>query len=247
MSQKKNKETGKNEIDIENPDAFAKLVELYKSCNTSLIDQMNKNFERHCELLRAEIFDLKNKFDQVEKENIKLKKENIALKNDQISQKNLLGELHLRVDDIEQEQLKNDVVLVGKFDICTAPLSPTSISTFVKNTCSAHIEAKSITKFYATKNTKGESVLKLSISNKIDRLALFKCRKSLAEKHIFVNEVLTSAKYKLLMSAKGLCKDKKLFAAWSREGKIFVRASDISKPMIISNIEQLSSLVLSQC
>jgi hypothetical protein len=248
MSNKKNcKETGKNEIDVDNPDSFAKLAEMYKTCNTSLIEQMNKNFEKHCEILRAEIFDLRNKFDQVEKENLKLKKENIALKNEQTSQKTMLVDLNLRVDNIEQEQLKNDVVLVGKFDLGTAPLSPTSISAFVKNTCSAHIEAKAITNFYVTKNIKGESVLKMSISNKIDRLALFKSRKNLAAKHIFVNEVLTSAKYKLLMCAKGLCKDKKLFSAWSREGKIFVRSSDISKPVIVTNIDHLSSLAQSLC
>jgi hypothetical protein len=71
---------------------------------------------------------------------------------------------------------------------------------------------------------------------------LLKARKELAQKHIYVNEVLTITKYRLFMQGKSFCREKKLHSIWTRSGKIFVKAQDTSPPTLVKNPNHLQSL-----
>jgi len=163
------------------------------------------------------------------------------LKKGQLAQHSKMAEIEGKLDQIDQDKLKDDVVITGSFEL-TAP-SPTTISTFVKNHCNSTVSPNSISSFYATKSNKNETILKLTITHKGERIGLLKNKKALAAKKIFVNEALTPQNYKLLLAAKGLCKEKKLLSTWTRGGRaFFAKKNDSATPIPILTHIQLAQL-----
>jgi len=230
----------KSETEFEFMEAFTKMTEMFERFTSKIVDQINANFDKHADMLKCEIFNLKETVDKVAAENAELKTENDALKKQIGSQNKQLCFLEEKIDGLEQNQFKDDVVLTGDFQIDHP--TPTSIA-FIKKTSDCSLSPNSISNFYATKEKLGKTMLKITINNRAERISLLKSRKTFAQKIVFVNEVLTSPKYQLLMAAKALCKEKKLFAAWSRDGKIFIKKNEQDGPHMVPNIGNLRSLV----
>jgi len=124
------------------------------------------------------------------------------------------------------------------------PLDSTTFSTFLKKTCNIDLLAASITKLSSFRNKAGQTVVRATIPNHAEKVAIFKHKKNLAEKKIYVSEALTSAKFQLLMAAKGLCKNKQIFSSWSNGGKIFIKKEAEGTPHLVKNKQELDSLAI---
>ncbi len=138
---------------------------------------------------------------------------------------------------MEQDKLKLDLVIAGDFDI--QPLNPSGISNFLQKQCDANIPPSSITSFAGIKTKSDQKILKLTVSKFEEKLSILKTKKRNAERKVYINEVLTNQKYHLLMAGKGLCKEKKLLAVWSRNGHIFKKKRESSPPKLVQNLSQL--------
>lgn len=243
MSARNNK--GKAELesdknDTPGPEWFGKMLEAFEKCTKTIVDQMTSNFEVQNQFLRSEIFTLKAEMDELKNENLKLKQENASMKRGHIEMKESVDSLYLRLDDIEQEKLKLDLVIGGDFDI--QPLNPSSISNFLQKQCDTNISPSSITSFTGIKTKTGQKLLKMTVSKFEEKLSILKTKKRNAERKVYINEVLTNQKYHLLMEGKGLCKEKKLLAVWSRNGHIFVKKCESSPPKHVQNLSQLHAV-----
>jgi len=186
---------------------------------------------------------MKSKLDLVLDENKRLKKENEDLKCQLQMQDSRMNGLENKLDSLEQDKLKDDVIITIKFEV--SPLSPASISSFVNSQSggAVSVSPNSITNFHAIKTKQGDTVLKVSISNQSERISLLKNKKRFsAVKKIFINEALTAQKYKLLMAAKSLCKEQKAFSTWSRGGRIFIKIQEESVPLLVTSQNQLFNL-----
>jgi regulator of replication initiation timing len=231
----------KVESESDNCEGMVKMIDLFERFTSKIIEQMNSNFTIQNELLSVEMFNLKEKVDSVLTENAKIKKENECLKHQQDVMQKRMMELEDKLDGLEQDKLKDDIVISGGFHI--EPLTPNNISAFIQKNCEASVSPNSITNFYSSKNKKGDSMLKVTVTNREERISLLKCKKSLAQKKVFVSEALTTEKFKLLMAAKYACKERKILSAWTRDGKLFIKKSVEERPLFIKSHLALQNLV----
>jgi predicted nuclease with TOPRIM domain len=221
-------------------DMMSKMLEMFNQSTSMIIDQMNKNFAKHAELLHCEVFEMKKQIDELQKENGKMKNENKELRKSQEVLNERLNKMESNSDDLEQEKIKDEVIVTGIFEI--QPLTASGFSSMLKKTCNTDIDPSTISKISSFKNKKGLSVVKITLPILGDKIKFLKNKKQMAQKKIFANEALTSSKFHLLMSAKALCKSQMLFSCWSRGGKIFVKKSETSQPEYIKDKAQLDNL-----
>jgi hypothetical protein len=240
MSNRNNK---KNEISSQtDPDSFAKMMEVFEKFTSKILDQMNKNFNKQTELLSTELFELRKQIDLMQGQNTALQEENVKIKKEILTQRVMFEELEQKIDQMEQDKYKDDIVITGDFEIPS--VSPITISSFLHKMCpSSSISHASISSFFLSKNKTGQSLLKLTVKDRTEKISVLKSKKELAKKNIFVNEVLTNLRYKLLMTAKRLCREKKLAAAWTRNGKIFIKKTETSPIVQTKNTTHLSNIV----
>ncbi len=85
------------------------------------------------------------------------------MKQEQVPLKKRIADLEIKVDNSEQQRLRDDLVITGDFQI--EPLSPANISSFDKKSCGTELPSSSITNCYATKSKQGKTVLNVTISN----------------------------------------------------------------------------------
>ena len=93
-----------------------------------------------------------------------------------------------------------------------------------------------------TKNGQRAIIVKLTSYRVCQRLfAVCKdLRKSAKYKHVFINEDITSRRSKLLYNARKLVREKRLRAAYTSDGRIFIKDNDGEKHLITSQ-EQLTT------
>jgi hypothetical protein len=163
------------------------------------------------------------------------------MKKEIADQRERTSNLETKIDDLEQDNYKNEIVISGNFEIPSLP-SPSNISSLLLKTCNTSITPNTINSFFFKKNSKGQSMLKLNL-NRPEKIALLKAKKDLSKKQIYVNEVLTNLRFKLLMEAKNYCKQQKLHSTWTRNGNIFIKkAADSNQFIMLKSMDHLRSL-----
>jgi regulator of replication initiation timing len=223
----------------ENGDILAKMLEMFEKFTGVIVEQMKQNAQVHSEMMSCELFDIKTRLDNLEKENLKLRQENEELKKRQGMLEGKMEKSEVALDDQEQMKLKNDVIVTGNFEVEN---SSASMANFLKKTCDVNINPASITKVATTKNKMGQNMVRMTIVNSAERIALLKSKKTLLKKKIYVSEALTNQKFQLLMASKAMCKSKYIFSAWSKEGRIFVKKTEDGIPLVVKDKTQLDSL-----
>jgi hypothetical protein len=226
----------------ESIDLVGKMLEMFENSTSKILAQMEVNFKKQTELMTSELFDFKRRLDDIESENKKLRKENELLRKGQDTLNEKLSHCEVDVDELEQNKIKDDVIVTGSFEV--EALNSQAVANFLKKTCEADIAPDCITKISSFKNKKGQTVVKMSIPNVSAKISLLKCRKSLAKKKIIVNEALSNKKFQLLMAAKALCKQKTLFSAWSKEGKIFIKKTEEGTIQLVADKQHLNSFIV---
>jgi hypothetical protein len=95
------------------------------------------------------------------------------------------------------------------------------------------------------RNDQNPAPIIVKFTNRRARNAVFGARKSLAnhQPRIFINEHLIKSRAELLSKARQLVKAKKIQSAWTNNGQIFIRLSDLpdSRPIRIDDLKDLPS------
>jgi regulator of replication initiation timing len=214
---------------------------MFENFTTKIIDQMNTNFTKQNELMSCELFEMKKRLDNLEKENEKLRKDNENLRVGQEVIKSKVTRVEVNSDHQDQAKIKDDIIVTGVFDI--EPADATKFSSLIKSVCNADIDAAKISKISSFKNKKGQSVVRVTVADVGTRISLFKNKKNLAQKSIYVSEALTATKFHLLMAAKSFCKNKVIFSAWSKNGNIFIKKMEEGVPCLITDKTHLDSII----
>jgi hypothetical protein len=245
-SKSKNEETAADHGEV----SF-KLVEMFErftekiltqmnANQTNQINQINLNFQKHTELLQNEIFSLTQRLDLAENENKKLKNDVVELNNKNSALANLCNKLEQKIDQIEAKENINDVTFNGEFQI--EPKRDKVVSFINSSLPSAKITEANILDFHLAKK-ENKSFLKIKLDSNATKAKLFQAHKQSAPKNIYLSECLTQRQYKLLQEAKGIAKLGHIKFVWSRNGSVFVRQTENSKPVQIYQNSDLQKFI----
>jgi len=210
-----------------NGDVSVKMMEMFERIADKLIAQMNLNFEKHTQILSNDLFNLNKRLDDFQNENKKLKKEVEELKKKNSDLSTICSKLEQKVDQLEQKEMINHVAINGEFQL---EPSKAKIVSFINTTMpSAKILENNVLDFQMNKKD-GKTFLKIKLDNNATKTKLFQARKQAQPKNIFLSEFLTQRQYQLLQEAKRVAKLGHIKFAWSRNGSIFVKQNETSKP-----------------
>ena len=173
--------------------------------------------------------------------------ENIAkLSQVVVRQKQKIEILECEVEILKQQMRNKTIVVNG---IAADPKKETvdQVTALCKDKLKINLHPMDIDKVYAIKtnknNTTGRSIyVSLTTTRKKDEI--MKAKKLLRDLDddtgiIYINEYLTQKQGELFAKARGLVKKKKLIAAWTRDGKVFVKEEEGGNPKSITITEQL--------
>ena len=177
----------KNEIAkiAESGDVLGKMLEMFEKFTSKIIDEMSKNAKIHSEMMTCEMFELKKRADDLEKDNLKLRQENELIKKKQESLEARMEKYESSLDDSEQIKLKDEVVVTGNLQV--ESLSSVNLANYFKKSCDVTITPASITKISPSKNKMGQTVVRMTIANSAERVTLLKSKKPwLKKKYLLV-------------------------------------------------------------
>jgi environmental stress-induced protein Ves len=213
---------------------------MFERLAEKLLNQMNSNFLKHTEILTNEIFNLNNRIDKVQNENESLKKDILELSSKNSTLTATCNKLEQKLDQLEQKEIINHVSINGEFQI--EPKKEKIIS-FINTTMpNAKLTDSNIVDFQIMKKDK-TSILKIKLDSNATKTKLFQARKQAAPKNIYLSECLTQRQYQLLQEAKKVAKSGHLRFAWSRNGSVFVKQTETSKPMPVYQLSDLDKFI----
>ena len=179
--------------------AFMKHVELIK--------QM---VEKRCDVLEREVFDMKDRYDEVRKENEKLK-DRIAESDKKIqSLETKVGENRGSFINLKQSQLKNDLVLINSKN--EDPLNVTLGKLNYAKTTGKTKEGK-FSYYYSFKDLK-------------DKLNILKQKPTLKEQNVYIFSPLCAEMKKLQQMANQLRDQGRLTKVWFYRDELFGQVVD---------------------
>ncbi len=145
-----------------------------------------------------------------------------------------IKELQLQLDSAEQMEYSHSLQIVGVPEGTdqaddTKQLMKISKDVGVKMKSS---DIANITRLGKKKEGKTRHLI-IQLKDKSKRDKIFEQRKKLVndpnpKKNVYVNDMLTKHRQNLLFAARKLVKSKKLFAAWSQQGNILIRKTEVS-------------------
>ena len=81
-----------------------------------------------------------------------------------------------------------------------------------------------------------------TIRKKVEIMRAKKNLRQLEDK-IYINEQLTQKQGELFATTRSLCKKKMLHATWTRDGRVYIKHSDASTPVVIKKMEETQKLL----
>ena len=93
-------------------------------------------------------------------------------------------------------------------------------------------------------NAKQNGDILLTLTTYKKKLEIVRAKKKLKDlnEQIYINESLTQKQGELFAAARSLVKKKSLKAAWTRDGKVYVRQKEDSPPVFIAKKDELNEL-----
>lgn len=229
--------------DVELPFKYLEFCEkIAEKILSKVIDQMEKCFDKKNSVLEAEIFSMSKKIDGLLSENSGLKKELADLKSKNATLSASLLDCEKKIDKIEQRELANCVNFNGQFDLPDEP-NKAKIVSFIKTVLPpVDLKESNISDFSVHKSN-GKANLKVKLDSLSTKVAILKAKKTCSLRNFFISESLTQKQYLLLQEAKRLVKLSHLHSSWSRNGSIFAKKREDSKPSLIAHMSDLQTLL----
>lgn len=223
----------------DNLDIMQKMLEMFESFTEKILNQMQTNFTKHTDLLNTELFNLSLKLDKECKNNEDLKKQVDNLNAKNVLLQNTCTALESKMDSYEQKELNNCISLTGELTV--KPLAEDVVNCLNLNLPTAKLTVSNILDFHIIKKDQS-TTLKVKLDSNATKARVFQSKKLMVTKKLYLNECLTSKKFNLLQEAKKLTKLGTAKFVWSKNGQIFIRVNETSKPIRISSVLDLHSL-----
>lgn len=167
-----------------------------------------------------------------------------------------------KLDEIEKYARKDNIRLVGIPELTTNTLSgrgtqqtenettSSTVVNFLKDAMNLDIHQYDIGNSYRlgqlnrTDRTRPRDILVQFTSNLVKQLVM-RNRRKLRDSHrtIFINDDLTQRNALLFQKAREEIRNRKLHAAWTRDGNVYAKLHDNSKPTKIDYYKDLSELI----
>ena len=181
--------------------------------------------------------DFQNVTRALQKENESLKQENISLKKEVTHLKMQVGKVELAADSNEQYSRRNNLRISG-IPITEGENTDEKVLK-LSNEVGANLELSDIDRSHRVGPMKdGKRAIIVKFTSYRARQQLYGVRRNLRKseryKNTYINEDITAYRSKILFSARNLVRSGKLKAAYSGDGKIFLRDNNDMKYHITS-------------
>jgi hypothetical protein len=213
---------------------------MFEKFTETMLKQMDLLLQKHTDKFSCELFDIHEKLNKTTLENQKMHCEiqDLTKKNEALVMAHM--KLENKLDKLEQAELINDISINGEFQI---EPSKEKVASFVNKILpSVAFTDKNIIDFSVFKKEK-MSYIKLKLDSNETKAKLFQAKKTMSMRNLFIAECLTPKKYTLLLEAKKIAKLGHLKFVWSRNGTIFGKKDETSKPAVIENVSDLKKFI----
>ncbi|XP_075163372.1 uncharacterized protein LOC142236006 [Haematobia irritans] len=188
---------------------------------------------------------MSSKFDEVLKGVAENKKKLEVMQRENKALKDKVSELQASVKFLNDQRVKYDCVVTGiqTADGVSAEAAVIKLASDVGVSVSQ--ESISDAYFLKTKNDKKSIVVKLNSQKTKDKLMLVKSKLNEKDetKSVFIHEYLSRETMALLNYAKSL-KNIGYRSVYAKNGRIFVKMSELSRPRQLQNMEEVDELLL---
>ena len=163
-----------------------------------------------------------------------------------------INNIEQKIDDLEQYSRKNNVRIVGIREntstATTTENTPSLIVDFINDTMKLDINSYDIGNAHrlGTRRTGADCRdIIVQFSANTTKQYIMKNRKKLRDtnRNIYINDDLTHRRALLFKDARKELKNNKLNAVWTRDGNIFAKLHEHSKPIKIDNNQGLARLI----
>lgn len=159
-----------------------------------------------------------------------------------------------RMDDLEQYSRKNNVRIIGlaerkPTENKAAENTPSLVVNFINDTMNLNINSYDIGNAHRLGSIRREGPehrdIIVQFSTNIIKQQVMRNRRQLKDinRNIYINDDLTKNRALLFKDARNELRNKRLSAVWTRDGNIFAKLTENSRPLKIDNNEQLSNLI----
>lgn len=160
-----------------------------------------------------------------------------------VKQQNKISDLEREVEMLKQ-QARNKTLIINGLNVDRNIEPAEQIKTLCKEKLSINLHPIDVDKAYISaskRNPEQKSIfITLTTNRKKDEIMRVKKNlKHIDNEKIFINEYLTLKQAETFAVARGLVKNKKLVAAWTRDGKVYVKQEENGQPKLILDKEQL--------
>ncbi len=156
-------------------------------------------------------------------------------------------ETEQRIDNLEQDSKMNNLRIVGipeeqdenlRHRILTIVQQKLNLETI------GEIDIGKCYRLGKAKDSKVRDVI-AKFTSRDSRNLVYSCRRNMPreDQPVYINEDLTQPRSKLFFTARRLKKSEKIIATWTQDGKIFVKVTDSSEPVLIKTHADLRNEV----
>ena len=226
---------------------FTRLLDIVtKSFNQTLdrvVDAIESKLTTRLEAQSAEIFNMAQSLEKINKRLDEVLKENNSMKGSLVIVNDSLAKIQKDNDNIEQYTRSDNILIHGIPFIdnnAEKNLDKTVLDVINSNMTSVNILPSDISILHrvsrpsSAPSSKPQPVV-VKFTRKTVRNDVLHHRKELKGKRISITEQLTPFRSQMLMKANDLVRSGRLMAAWSQDGRILVKAPDNLIRQIASN------------
>ena len=201
---------------------------------TSLI---KSGFEKHLELLQAEIYLLRKDVDAEKEKRKHLERLNEGLSQQMTFLANDLNDMEEKIDKVEQEKRSNDVVIenVEKLEVSDPGKH---MQELINTTLMGKVvEDGDIIKTFIIPNKRNPTKMTLigKFKNDLLKKAILAQRKMFIAKNMFPKENLTPYRYRIYTAARKFSKEKGFRFVWTHDANVFLRKDEASPKILVTN------------
>ncbi len=211
-----------------------------------LVSHMKLEIDSLASKMKQQVSDLEAKITNLEAENDQKSKQIRRMEFQQGKDKSKIKELMITVDELQQNQHKSSIQLVGLPESNSEEADMKKFVQFARDKIGVKLKNSDVPEIYrlGKKSDKKTRDLVIKFSNQKTRDTFHTKRKKAAPhkdpaKNIYVNDVLTTYRKGLFYAARKLYKGKKLCAAWTQQGNVLVRKTEGDKAMEIKCYDDL--------
>jgi hypothetical protein len=157
-----------------------------------------------------------------------------------------LIQIDSKIDDLEQNQRKNTLRLIGLAESVQED-TPTKVINFLNQTMKLKIVLSDFDNIHRlpTKGLNNHRDIILKLNSHLAKISILKQRSNLRKlpDRVYINEDLTKARSYIFKCARDAVKQKKIAAAYTRDGTIFIKQTENASPIRVRDENHLNEII----